>query len=211
MLVYLQGGYGVGGPVTQLNDWGLPRLIRDESDLSSVRNQLLLDTFIVISPHIDYGSYDDHPEVMQRILEEVQEAYTVDRKRIYVTGLSRGGHGSWNFPGKLPGVFAAAAPVGGRPEPEQGYDRFKDIAVWVSHNQGDTTVDWADSDDAVKKIESEANVDFVRYDQPIPADEKFLDERYVFTQPGLNRHDAWTALYSSPEFYQWLLKQKLPR
>lgn len=211
VLVYLQGGYGVGGEVTQLNDWGLPRLIRDENDLESVRNQLLLDTFIIVSPHIDDGSYDDHPDVMKRILDDVAADYRVDGARVYVTGLSRGGHGSWDFPGKLPGVFAAAAPVGGHPDDEGGVGQFKNIAVWVAHNQGDPTVAWSDSDALVERIESDASVRFKRYDEAVPSGEEFLSERYIFTQPNYDQHDAWTALYSSPKFYQWLLRQSLTK
>jgi len=71
ILLYLQGAYGVGGEVSDLNNWGLPRLLRDETDMSLERNRLLLDEFIVISLHIQGGSYHDQPELVDDILKRI--------------------------------------------------------------------------------------------------------------------------------------------
>ncbi|MFN3192381.1 MAG: protein kinase domain-containing protein [Aureliella sp.] len=208
VILYLTGGYGVGGPITRLNDWGLPRLLRDESDTDSERNQLLLDTFIVVSLHIQGGDYDDHPDVVQRILDEVGSQYRADTDRIYVTGLSRGGHASWNIIEKLPGVFAATVPIGGTPRLDD-YSAFETTAVWVAHNRRDPVVEWVDADQAAGQIEETVGKLFLRLDRPLPREEEVLDEPFVFTEPDLDRHDAWTDLYTSEVFYRWLLCQTL--
>lgn len=206
VILYLQGAYGVGGPIGQLNDWGLPRLIRDETDLGSRRNQLLLDTFIVVSVHISGGQYDDHPEVIQRILGDVSSSYAVDSDQIYVTGLSRGGHASWNLVSKLPNVFAAAVPVGGEATIED-FASFENTAVWVAHNLRDPVVNWSAADAAAKKIEKAVGTSFLRSDRAVPALGQIATAKYVFTQPDVALHDAWTELYTSTEFYEWLLMQ----
>ncbi|MEM8733517.1 MAG: DUF4097 family beta strand repeat-containing protein, partial [Planctomycetota bacterium] len=208
VILYLTGAYGVGGPITQLNGWGLPRLLRDEMELDSERNQLLLDTFIVVSLHIQGGDYDDHPDVVQRILDQVGGQYRIDTDRLYVTGLSRGGHASWNIIEKMPGVFAATVPIGGTPRVDS-YDAFNSTAVWVAHNRRDPVVEWEDADRAADEIEQATGGQFMRLARPLPREEEVLDEPYVFTQPDLDRHDAWTDLYTSEVFYRWLLCQTL--
>lgn len=205
-IVYLQGGYGVGGEIASIGDWGLARLIRDENDLSGRRNQLLLDSFIVVAPHITGGDYHDEPDTIERILDEVDRSFGIDNDRIYVTGLSRGGHGSWGMCEALPNTIAAIAPIGGR-APIDDFKMFEDISIWVSHNQDDPTVDWSDSDDAVKQVEAETSHRFSRYASPLPADGEHLSERYIFTEAPIDRHDAWTEVYTSVQFYEWLLAQ----
>ena len=207
VILYLSGGYSVGGPITNINDWGLPRLIRDQHNLDTERNRLLLDSFIVISPHIQGGDYDDHPEVITRIFDEVGDQFALDRERIYLTGLSRGGHASWDLIEKLPTTFAATAPVGGRPNVDD-FGVFENVAVWVAHNQGDPSVDWEDADAAARSIEKSTGGAFQRFEDPIPPGSVLEQEKYVFTQPKLDSHDAWTDLYTSAEFYQWLLLQE---
>ena len=207
VILYLSGGYSVGGPITNNNDWGLPRLLRDEDDLESERNQLLLDSFIVISPHIQDGDYDDHPDVISRILNEVANNFRTDKERVYLTGLSRGGHASWNIIPKLPATFAATVPVGGRPD-LSNFDDFVKVAVWVSHNKGDQIADWEGADAAAKSIEKTIDEKFERFDVSVPSDEQLQSKRYVFCQPDIASHDAWTDLYCSAEFYRWLLAQK---
>ena len=206
IILYLQGGYGVGGPVASLSDWGLPRLIRDENDLDSERNRLLLDTFVVVSIHIQDGNYYDQPEVVEGILDRVIDEFHGDRRRVYVTGLSRGGHGSWGMCSRLPQMFAAAVPIGGRDQRSVDYSVFESIPVWIAHNQGDSTISFDQARSAADKVTRQAGVEFAEFDEPLPAAEELESNDYVFTHPDVNRHDAWTELYCSEEFYRWLLR-----
>lgn len=113
ILVYLQGAYRVGGRINDLNHWGLCRLVRDDNDLSLKRHQLMLDKFIVASLHIQDGSFDDQTEAVDGILDGIDANYGRDPDKIYVTGMSRGGHGSWSLASKIPEHLGAIAPVGG--------------------------------------------------------------------------------------------------
>lgn len=207
VIVYLQGAYGVGGEIGNVSKWGLPRLLRDESDLGTERNKLLLDSFIVVSPHIQEGQYFEHPQVVQGILDEVFEKYSGDPKRVYLTGLSRGGHGSWGLPQRMPGVFAAVAPVAGDAEDASDLSELSEVAIWISHNQGDRSAGFAEAEIAASKIEQKSGSEFHRVLTPVPEDDEYLSHKYVFTQPELYSHDAWTDFYSSAQFYKWLLKQ----
>ena len=205
VLVYLQGGYGVGGPITRLNDWGLPRLLRDESDLTSERNRLLLDSLIVVSIHIDGGNYFDQPETVQKILDDVFLEFGGDSARVYVTGLSSGGHGSLGMCSALPDTFAAAVPIAGRDHEEINYRAFKNTAVWLAHNEGDPTIDFAQGASAIRKIQRRSKVEFTDIKTPLPNSEQ-LESDYLFSHPDSDRHDAWTEIYCSTQFYRWLLR-----
>ena len=209
VLVYLQGGYGVGGEIGSITNWGLPRLIRDESDLSDERNKLLLDSMIVVSPHITGGDYYDHPEAVRRILDTVMANYKADASRVFLTGLSRGGHGTWGLASRLPDTFAAIAPIAGSPDSITDHGALASSAIWVAQNTGDR-FPHEDILDAVEKIEERGEVEFLRIAQSRATGTNYLDHRYVFSSPTVDGHDAWTEMYSSVEFYKWLLKQQRP-
>lgn len=73
------------------------------------------------------------------LIKETLSAQPIDRKRIYVTGLSMGAFGVWDLIAREPDLFAAAVPVAGglasdAPEP------VKDVPVWIMHGSADTTV-----------------------------------------------------------------------
>ncbi|MEM7310922.1 MAG: protein kinase [Planctomycetota bacterium] len=208
VLVYLQGGWGVGGEIGDINNWGLARLLRDESDLSIERNQLLLDRFIVVSPHIQNGQYYDHPMVIQGILDHLAETYRADPDRVYLTGLSRGAYGSWVLPERLPGTFAAIVPIGGDADEVEDFRRLQGPAMWVAHNVGDGVTAYARAQAAVRSVEEALGVEFRRFDQLDVAGTDYLEHRHLFTTGQAASHDAWTETYSRPELYRWLLQQR---
>ncbi len=208
ILVYLQGAYGVGGPIGNITNWGLPRLMRDEHDLSTRRNQLLLDTFIVISPHIQNGQYHHQPERVQQVIERVAATWNGDLDRVYLTGLSRGGHGTWGLAERLPETFAAIAPVGASIDPIKDFGRLTRPAVWIAHNTGDPTTPFTGALSAIRQIEEAADVEFLRVDQADVSGTDYLQRRHILTAPPIDSHDAWTDLYTSEAFYLWLLEQR---
>lgn len=206
VLVYLQGSFGVGGKVSGINNWGLPRLIRDQNDLTTERNQFLLDTFIVVSPHIKQGQYHAQPKMVTKILSDVISKYNGDSEKVYLTGLSRGGHGTWGLATALPDTFAAIVPIAGSPDEIASYESLRGPSIWVAHNTGDSGI--ANVNKAVNRIEGATGEEFMRIAQASPTDPEYVDQKYIFTTPKMDGHDAWTDMYCSVELYKWLLNQK---
>ena len=205
ILISLQGAWGVGGEIDWVNLWGLNRLIRDTGDLTSERSKLLLDSFIVVSPHIKRGSYSKHHELVGEIIETVAKKYRGDLNRVYLTGLSRGGHGTWGLASRMKDRFAAIVPIAGNTNDVEDFSALNGPAIWIAHNEGDGSFEH--SKEAVAKIEKLTEAKFLRVKDPNVADTDYLEHRYVFTTPQRNHHDAWTEMYARSEMYKWLLRQ----
>ncbi|MEZ6003831.1 MAG: protein kinase [Planctomycetota bacterium] len=204
VIVYLQGAYGVGGPVDDhIHHWGLPRILRDENEPESERAQLMR-RFIVLCPHIVEGGYDQHPERLKALVERILENHNGDPDRVYLTGVSRGGHGTWGLAHALPGTFAAIAPVGGLPGDWRNYSTFEELPIWIAHNQGDSRVEFAGSERAMATIESMTGQRFAEVDPTREWPEGPMP-RHVHSGVLSGGHDAWSDLYGNPAFYRWLL------
>ncbi|MCM8529875.1 MAG: prolyl oligopeptidase family serine peptidase [Lentisphaeraceae bacterium] len=125
------------------------------------------------------------PNDLELLLTHVKKTYKVDEKRIYLTGLSMGGFGSWAWAAKSPQHFAAVAPICGGGNPKTAKS-LKKLPIWVFHGDKDSAVNISKSQvmvDALKKIDG--NVKFTIY-------------------PGV-KHDSWTQTYANPELYTWFL------
>lgn len=70
------------------------------------------------------------------LIEEIVGKYNIDTKRIYITGLSMGGFGTWEFIGRKPNLFAAAVPMAGYSDPST-VDKIKHIPIWIFHGDID--------------------------------------------------------------------------
>lgn len=113
----------------------------------------------------------------------------VDGARVYVTGLSMGGFGTWDLLARHPEFFAAAAPVcGGADEATAG--KLKSVPVWCFHGETDTVVKTARSRNMVEALKKAGG-----------------DVKYT-EYPGVG-HDSWTPAYREPELQQWLFSRKL--
>lgn len=122
------------------------------------------------------------------LIEVVGEQYSIDEDRIYITGLSMGGFGTWDAIQRYPDRFAAAIPIcgGGDPSYARG---LVDLPIWVFHGAKDTTVKTSRSREMVRVLrELKGNVKYGEY-------------------PGVS-HDSWTRTYNSTELYDWLFAQK---
>lgn len=216
IILFLQGGSAVGGEIDVVNGWGIPKLIAAETDLSTKRNQYVLDSFIVVSPHMTEGSFNqrqwyNQEAAIRALLKDITNTYHADPSRIYITGLSRGGHGTWGLAARMTDVFAAAAPICGGLHGVDDFSSLAKIPVWVAHNTGDNLVGYNESVKAVQEIEAAGGAKFLRIDTANAAKHDFLNRSNIFTSFDADGHDAWTALYDSLELYQWLLsREKAP-
>jgi predicted peptidase len=88
------------------------------------------------------GSYNMSPRPSDsgtatlELIESVINNYNIDKKRVYITGLSMGGFGTWEFVSRRPDLFAAAVPMAGFSDPRQ-VEKIKGIPFWIFHGDQD--------------------------------------------------------------------------
>ncbi|MCH5374813.1 MAG: prolyl oligopeptidase family serine peptidase [Planctomycetes bacterium] len=136
--------------------------------------------FLIVSGRI--------PIELTALLDEIVDKQKVDEDRIYVTGLSMGGFGTWSLAAYQPKRFAAIVPICGGGEPFTTR-LFAHVPAWVFHGAKDPVVPVERSERMVEAMKQAGG------------DVKFT----VYPDAG---HDAWTDSYANPELYEWLLKQK---
>lgn len=123
-----------------------------------------------------------------KIVDELVASGNVDPARIYVTGLSMGGYGTWYAAGSKGHPFAAAAPVCGGGDPTWA-ERYVGLPLWAFHGEADKTVPVERSREMIEAIrEAGGEPKYTEY-------------------PGV-AHNSWAQTYSSDAFHEWLFKQK---
>jgi predicted peptidase len=126
-------------------------------------------------------------------LDDVERHYRTDKDRVYVSGISMGGYGTWLAAYEHPDRFAAVVPVCGGMDRNvnvaEAAPRLKDIPHWVFHGE---------ADDIIPVDESRAMVNALR---AAGADVHYTEYAGV-------RHNSWDAAYAEPELAPWLLRQR---
>jgi predicted peptidase len=159
---------------------------------NAIRKQEQTFGFIAIFPQSQKRTWqadsDDGQRAM-KILAQVQKTYKVDAKRLYLTGLSMGGFGTWSLAVRYPTKWAAIVPVCGGGDPSQAAT-IKHIPCWCFHGDADMAVKVDKSREMIKALKAAGGKP--KYDE----------------YPGVG-HNSWDKAYGNPELYDWLLKQKL--
>ena len=126
------------------------------------------------------------------ILDLVKKKYRSDPDRVYLTGLSYGGYGTWHMASKYPGLFAAIAPVVGWGHPKQMPPIAKrQMPLWVFAGGRDTAVRTKHFFAGLNELERLGH-DSVR-----------------FTIHEDRGHDVWKRIYGGQDLYDWLLSYSL--
>ena len=123
------------------------------------------------------------------IRKKIQE-FDADSDRVYITGLSLGGYGTWDLMERYgTGLFAAGVTCSGGGDPAQA-EKMKDLPIWIFHGEADQTLPVMLSRRMYAALK-EAGSDVVFYRE----------------YPGVP-HDCWTRTYRDPEVWKWLFSQK---
>jgi hypothetical protein len=186
MIVYLHGAHLRGATLELLMMEPLPKHIEKVGDFP----------FIVVSPLGDGGfefwAKEEMINPLFTLLEEIQATYSVDAKRIYLTGSDMGGNGVWAIGLRRPDYFAALAPLAGYfgypfEVPENICD-LKELPVWAVHGERDPYV-------------------------PAEVEQELVDalnacggNAQLTLSPDM-KNDVLYNVYESPEIYEWLLSQ----
>lgn len=126
------------------------------------------------------------PELLAALLDRVESDLSIDSSRIYVTGLSMGGFGSWNLACAQPKRFAAVAPICGGGDVTKVNEAMVQTPVWAFHGEDDNVVPVQRSIEMVDALRAVGG-----------------DVRLT-VYPGVN-HGSWQQTYENPMFYDWLL------
>lgn len=177
LLLFLHGGGEGGTDIQKVKAHGPPKLAEQGKKFP----------FIIVSPQSDFpGGWDD--EHLYRLLQSVKKNYRIDDQRVYMTGLSMGGYGTWSLAMKHPDEFAAIAPVCGGGDTADAW-KLRNIAVWCFHGAKDDVVPPTASENMVKATR--------RYNLSV----KFT------LYPDAN-HNSWDVTYSNDSLYHWMLSQR---
>jgi predicted peptidase len=157
----------------------------------AIKKQEKTFPFIVVIPQSQKRTWKSGTDDANRalaILAEVQKGYKTDSNRVYLTGLSMGGFGTWSLAAAYPEKWAAIVPICGGGNPKEAA-KFKDIPCWCFHGDADTAVK-VDLSRAMIKALKAAGAE-PRYDE----------------YKGVG-HNSWDRAYGTPGLYTWLLEQK---
>ncbi|MBX9852821.1 MAG: prolyl oligopeptidase family serine peptidase [Cytophagaceae bacterium] len=173
-ILFLHGAGERGNNLDMVKLHGPPK-IAEKKDLP----------FIIISPQCPAGQYWD-VDILEALIQHAISKYSIDESRLYLTGLSMGGYGTWNLAVKYPQRFAAIAPICGGGDSSKVCN-IKNIPTWAFHGTQDKAVPFKMSEDMVNALKRcGGNVEF------------------TIIQDG--GHDVWTAAYDNPLLFEWFLK-----
>lgn len=174
LLLFLHGAGERGDDLENVKIHGPPKLIANGKKFP----------MIVISPQCPTGQRWEGLELVA-LLDKLSEKLKVDPDRIYVTGLSMGGFGTWRLASMIPDRLAAVAPIcgGGEAFTARG---FAQLPLWAFHGGKDTVVKPQRSEEMIEALKRAGG-------QP-----KYT----LYPEAG---HDSWTETYNNPELYEWML------
>jgi len=177
LMLFLHGAGERGSDLARVKLHGPPKRVEEGEEFP----------FVLVSPQCPEKQWWS-VELLDHLLNEVAATHRIDEDRVYVTGLSMGGYGTWDLAMAYPDRFAALAPVCGGGSPHKTR-LLTHVPIWVFHGAKDQTVPLTESElmvEALKKFDGEVKLT-------------------VYPEA---QHDSWTETYENPELYDWFLKQR---
>ena len=200
LLLFLHGYGECGKNIEKVKTHGPLKLISEFDSLAGC---------VVVSPQCPSNSWWRVDALKALVEEVIEDRGDIDRRRLYVTGLSMGGYGTWSFISHYPDFFAAAIPICGGGDPlrlpanrpptksgiknefdPDGLKRARDLPVWTFHGFKDGSVPIVETEMLVRilKDAGSKNVKFTAFD-------------------GAGHVAAWEKAYNNPEVWKWLFSQ----
>ena len=187
LILFLHGAGERGTNIQRVAIHGPPSLVRQGKDFP----------FIIVSPQCPEGESWQNDSLV-KLLNHVLGEYKADAKRVYLTGLSMGGYGTWNLAVAHPEKFAAIVPICGGGDyintvlaSRAKAAALQRLPVWAFHGAKDQVVPLDESERMINALK------------------KLGCKEVKLTVYPEASHDSWTETYNNPELYKWLLQQEL--
>lgn len=142
-----------------------------------------------LETHIMPQEASENMALVMELMDEFDDEYPVNKRKIYVSGLSMGGYGTWDIISRMPEYFAAAAPVCGGGDEHQA-SKLVSMPIWAFHGGVDPVVPTFRSRNMVKAIK-DAGGKKIRYTE--------------YSEVG---HGAWKPAFADKKLIRWMFRQK---
>ncbi len=181
LIMFLHGMGERGDDLELIKKHGLPKILEGKEDFQ----------FIVVSPQCPLDTtWPTETAALDALLDDIIATHAVDTSRVYLTGLSMGGYGTWHLAIAHPDRFAAIAPICGGVQSHVGLVEriavLSSVPVWAFHGAKDQVVPLAESAVLVSALRKCGG-----------------DARFTIYPDA--EHDSWTETYNNPELYEWFL------
>ena len=179
LLLFLHGGGDAGDSLSRIKSSGPPKLIADGKQFP----------FLILAPQHPHERQWWNTRSVMQLLDTIVAHNRVDKKRIYLTGLSRGGNAAWELAVHYPKKFAAMAVVCGMAPAPYAKWIDKEMPIWVFHGEEDKSIPISESEEMVARLQKLGHkVQFTRY-------------------PGVG-HNSWVRAYNTEALYDWFAAQQ---
>jgi predicted peptidase len=128
-------------------------------------------------------------QALMTLIESYSKLPYVDQNRIYVIGLSMGGMGTLELLWRIPGKFAAAAPICGGVNPNKIKEVSLTKGIWIFHGNNDTVV-------------------LPKYSLDIVNALKKIGKDVIYSEYQGVGHDSWNNVFKEKDFFKWLFSNK---
>ena len=177
LLMHLHGVGERGDDLEKVKTHGPARYIAEGKDYP----------FVIVTPQCPADQWWD-PDALLALLDTVTRSLRIDPDRVYLTGLSMGGYGTWCTAARDPKRFAAIAPICGGGNVADA-PKLVNLAIWAFHGEKDTVVPPERSKEMVDAVNQAGG-------------------RARLTLYPDAAHDSWTRTYENPELYKWFLSHR---
>ena len=147
LVIYLHGGSDRGADLNKLYSSGIPDQVYRGRKFR----------FIMLAPQCPEHLRWSTDDWFENFYKEANARYRIDADRVYLTGPSLGGSGTWYIAARYPEIFAAVAPISGFTSTlsyiDENIDRLLDMPVWTFHGRLDTVVPFEETERIVKRLE----------------------------------------------------------
>ncbi|KAA3640179.1 MAG: hypothetical protein DWQ02_02420 [Bacteroidetes bacterium] len=184
LIIYLHGGSSRGTDTTKLYSSGIPDQIWRGREFP----------FVIVAPQCPLNHRWSTDNWFENFYKEISTQFRIDTNKVYLTGVSLGGSGTWYLAMKHPEKFAAIAPMSGFTRHMDfivtNTDKLKDMAVWAFHGKKDKIVEFEATEWIVQKLRAK-------------------NETIKFTvEPEVGHWMDW-VVYKQAYLYEWFLEHDL--
>jgi predicted peptidase len=143
-------------------------------------------------PDADTGWNKQVADNLMALIADLCDRLPVDETRLYLTGSSMGGFGSFNLAAKYPKVFAAVVPLCGGADPKNA-EILKTVPIWAFHGDKDDMVPVERTRNVMKAIADAGG------------------ERGKYSELAGEGHGIAGVVYAKPELHEWIFQQRAAR